>query len=99
MLLLLHLRRHAMCVCLPWVRLAHAGAQAVKILLELCKLPSLVELMVSLGVVLHRFHIICHLFAQNLLLALLKRHFLLLFDLPGYCFIVYPAHVGLPQRF
>lgn len=89
-----------MCVGLPWVRFSHARAHAVKVLLELCKLASLVELIVSLGVVLHRFHIICHLFAQNLLLALLKRHFLLLFDLPGDCLIVvYPAHVRLPQRF
>ena len=69
-------------VGLPRVRFANAGAQSVKVLLELCKLASLVELMVSLSVVLHRFHIICHLFAQDLLLALLKRHFLLLFDIP-----------------
>ena len=60
-LLLFHLLCHAVCVGLSWIRLAHAGPQAVQVLLELCKLARLVELMVSLGVVLHRFHIISHL--------------------------------------
>ena len=92
-LLLFHLLCHAVCVGLSRIRLAHAGSQAVQVLLELCKLARLVELMVSLGVVLHRFHIIGHLLTQDLLFALLKRHFLLLFDLPGYCFVVDPGQV------